>query len=164
LIGPEPLAALQSRRESPVRIAALAASMFGASAAMCLMWWLCDLSGTSVAAVPFTTSIVVVFGAPASPLASSRSIVGGHLICSAVTLALVSLFGCEAWVAAVGLGLGTGAMLVTRTFHPPAGINAMIIVLNQLGWSYLLMPVGIGAVLIALVAFLFGRVTLSDSK
>lgn len=131
--------------------------MAGAAAAMAAMWWLCTLTGTSIAIVPFTTSIVVIFGAPGSVLASSRSIVGGHLICSAVTLGLAGVFGYEAWVAAAALGIGTGAMIATRTFHPPAGINAMIIVVHGLDWDYLLAPVGVGAVLCALASAAFGR-------
>ena len=55
-------------------------------------------------------------------------------------------------------------MLVTRTFHPPAGINALIIVLHQLGWSYLLVPVAIGAVPITLVAFLLRRSMVCAAK
>jgi CBS-domain-containing membrane protein len=43
------------------------------------------------------------------------------------------------------------AMIATRTFHPPAGIDPLIVVVNGLSWSFLLDPVVLGVAL--LVAF-----------
>ena len=43
-------------------------------------------------------------------------------------------------------------MQLTRTFHPPAGINPLLVVINNLSWSFLLVPVAVGSALLALFA------------
>jgi CBS-domain-containing membrane protein len=44
-------------------------------------------------------------------------------------------------------------MHLTRTFHPPAGIDPLVVVINDLSWSFLIVPVAVGALLLALFAF-----------
>ena len=50
-------------------------------------------------------------------------------------------------------------MLVTRTLHPPGGATALIAVIasakvHVLGYLYVLLPVGMGAVIMLIVALL----------
>jgi CBS-domain-containing membrane protein len=45
------------------------------------------------------------------------------------------------------------AMNLTHTFHPPAGIDPLVVVINDMSWGFLLAPVGIGAFMLALFAF-----------
>jgi CBS-domain-containing membrane protein len=49
-------------------------------------------------------------------------------------------------------------MMATRTVHPPAGSNPVIVFLAHPGWGFLLFPVLAGAVLLTLVALLFHAV------
>jgi CBS-domain-containing membrane protein len=49
-------------------------------------------------------------------------------------------------------------MLLTKTTHPPAGANPMLIMLAGQGWSFIFTPVLIGAVLIVLVGKSMHRV------
>jgi CBS-domain-containing membrane protein len=44
-------------------------------------------------------------------------------------------------------------MHLTGTFHPPAGIDPLVIVVNDLTRSFLIAPVGAGAMLLALFAY-----------
>src|SRR5262249_30243799 len=39
------------------------------------------------------------------------------------------------------------------TFHPPAGIDPLAVVANDMSWGFLVAPVGIGAMLLTLFAF-----------
>jgi CBS-domain-containing membrane protein len=48
-------------------------------------------------------------------------------------------------------------MYLTDTFHPPAGINPLLVVSNNLPWSFLLAPVLAGALLLAAFAFAWHR-------
>jgi CBS-domain-containing membrane protein len=57
------------------------------------------------------------------------------------------------WAAAFAVGLSMVAMHLTRTFHPPAGIDPLVIVVNAMPWSFLLAPAAIGACLLAALAF-----------
>jgi CBS-domain-containing membrane protein len=104
-------------------------------------------------AIPFATSIVTVFGSPKARPAQPRALVGGHLISTTVGLIIVTICGPNPWAAAVAVGLSMIAMHLSDTFHPPAGINPLIVVVNDLSWGYLFIPVGIGALLLVLFAF-----------
>ena len=48
-------------------------------------------------------------------------------------------------------------MYVTGTFHPPAGINPLLIVSGNLPWTFLLAPVLAGAVLLTAFSYLWHR-------
>jgi CBS-domain-containing membrane protein len=48
---------------------------------------------------------------------------------------------------------------LTDTFHPPAGINPLLIVINDRSWSFLLVPVGAGVVILVGFAYLWHNVT-----
>jgi CBS-domain-containing membrane protein len=50
-------------------------------------------------------------------------------------------------------------MMATRTVHPPAGSNPVIVFLGHAGWNFLLFPVLSGAVLLVLVAWVYNNAT-----
>jgi CBS-domain-containing membrane protein len=100
-------------------------------------------------AIPFATSIVTVLGSPRAEPAQPRALVGGHLLSTLVGLLVVKLCGPAPWAAAVAVGLAMVTMHLTGTFHPPAGIDPLVVVVNNMSW----VPVGIGALLLAAFAF-----------
>ena len=104
-------------------------------------------------AIPFATSIVLVMGSPKAEPAQPRALVGGHLVSTAVGLLAVKLLGPGVWVAAVAVGFAMIAMHLTGTFHPPAGIDPLVVVVNGMPLSFLLVPVAAGALLLAGFAF-----------
>jgi CBS-domain-containing membrane protein len=104
-------------------------------------------------AIPFATSIVTVLGSPRAEPAQPRALIGGHLVSTFVGLLVVTLFGQNPWAAAMAVALAMVAMHLTGTFHPPAGIDPLVVVVNNMSWSFLVVPVGIGALLLALFAF-----------
>jgi CBS-domain-containing membrane protein len=110
-------------------------------------------SAFPLAAIPFATSIVLVLGSPKTEPAQPRALVGGHLVSTLVGLLIVQLCGSAPWAAALAVGLAMVAMHLTGTFHPPAGIDPLLVVVNDLSWSFLFAPVGVGALLLALFAF-----------
>ena len=93
-------------------------------------------------AIPFATSIVTVLGSPDAKPAQPRALIGGHLVSTLVGLLIVKLCGPAAWAAALAVGLAMVAMHLTDTFHPPAGINPLVVVVNDMSWSFLVAPVG----------------------
>jgi CBS-domain-containing membrane protein len=42
----------------------------------------------------------------------------------------------------LAVGLAMIAMHLTGTFHPPAGIDPLVVVSNNMSWSFLFAPVG----------------------
>lgn len=106
-------------------------------------------------AIPFATSIVTVLGLPKAATAQPRSLIGGHLLSTLVGLLVLKLCGPVPWAAAVAVGLAMVAMHLTGTFHPPAGIDPMVVVVNNMPWSFLMVPIGAGALLLTLFAFVW---------
>lgn len=134
---------------------AMLAGAAGGGVAIALMEMFAAFGAFPLFAVPFATSIVLVMGSPEAEPAQPRALVGGHVVSTLVGLLVLSAVGPGPWAAAVAVGLAIVAMQLTGTFHPPAGIDPLLVVANNLSWSYLLAPVGAGAVLLALFAFVW---------
>ena len=121
------------------------------------MEWFSLAAHYPLAVIPFATSIVLVIGSPEAEPAQPRALIGGHLVATLVGIAVLWLTGPQAWAAALAVGLAILAMYLTDTFHPPAGINPLLVVSNNLPWSFLLAPVLAGALLLAAFAFVWHR-------
>ncbi|MEO5362535.1 MAG: HPP family protein [Magnetococcus sp. DMHC-8] len=108
----------------------------------------------------FGASAVLIYGAPLSPLAQPRNLIGGHLLSALVGVLLYQWLGAIPWLAAaLAVSLAIAGMHLTRTLHPPGGATALIAVigsesLHRLGLLYVLVPVGLGALCLLLVALL----------
>ncbi len=108
----------------------------------------------------FGASAVLIYGAVRSPLAQPRNLVGGHVISAVIGVIAYKLFYPFPWFAsAVAVATAIAIMHATKTLHPPGGATALIAVIgsekiHDLGFFYVLIPVGVG-VLIMLVVALF---------
>jgi CBS-domain-containing membrane protein len=136
-----------------VRLLAIVAGAVGGATAIAAMETLSAATAFPLAAIPFATSIVLVMGSPDAAPAQPRALIGGHLVSTLVGLAVVTLCGPAPWAAAVAVGLAMIAMHLTGTFHPPAGIDPLVVVVNNMPWSFLVAPVAIGALLLAAFAW-----------
>jgi CBS-domain-containing membrane protein len=136
----------------------MVAGATGGSLAIGLMYLLSIQAEFPLASIPFATSIVLVTGTPEAAPAQPRALVGGHILSALVGVIALKLAGPEAWVAALAVGLAMLAMLATDTFHPPAGINPLIIVMNSMSWSFVLIPVAAGALLLLVYTFFWVNV------
>lgn len=107
----------------------------------------------------FGASCVLVFGYPDVPFSQPRNVVLGHLFSTLIGLTFVHLCGPHWWSVALAVGSAIAVMMLTRTVHPPAGSNPVIVFLMQPGWSFALFPTLAGAVLLVLVALIFHNLT-----
>jgi CBS-domain-containing membrane protein len=121
------------------------------------MEWLSAASHYPLVIIPFATSIVLVIGSPEAEPAQPRALIGGHVVATLVGLAMLRLTGPHASAAAAAAGLAILATYVTGTFHPPAGINPLLVVFNNLPWSFLFGPVLAGAMLLTAFAYVWHR-------
>src|SRR3954451_3516596 len=110
-----------------------------------------------LAVIPFATSIVLVIGSPDAEPAQPRALVGGHIVSALVGIAVLKVTGPGPWAAAAGVGLAVLAMYLTGTFHPPAGINPLLVISNNLPWTFLFAPVFAGALLLTAFAVVWHR-------
>ncbi len=110
-----------------------------------------SMSDVALLMAPFGATAVLVFGVPDSPLAQTKNVILGHFITAFIGLFFVQYIGVSPLTLALATGLGVTAMLVSKTTHPPAGANPLLIMLAGQGWSFLMTPVLIGAVVIVVV-------------
>lgn len=112
----------------------------------------------------FGASAVLLYGAPKSPLAQPRNVMGGHVFSALVGVACYKLLQGEPWLASsMAVSCSIGLMHLTRTLHPPGGATALIAVIggekvHALGFWYCLNPVGLGASIMLLVALVVNNI------
>jgi CBS domain-containing membrane protein len=109
---------------------------------------------------PMGASTVLLFAAPASPLAQPWPMLMGNLVSAVVGVACAQWLGHG--VLAAGLA-GAGAiavMFALRCLHPPGGAVALTAVLGgsaiaELGWRYVLWPAGLNSLLLLALALAY---------
>jgi CBS-domain-containing membrane protein len=106
---------------------------------------------------PFGATTVLVFALPKSPLAQPRNVIFGHLLTATVGLVFVQFVGVYPWSLALATGVSITLMLLSKTTHPPAGANPILVMLLNPGWSFLLTPVLVGSVLIAAIGYFYNK-------
>jgi len=126
---------------------------------LCIFVLLCltNYTGATWLMASLGGSCVLVFVVWNAPLSQPRNIIGGHLISAFIGLAMYSLLGSNIVSISLGVGLTIFFMALSGVIHPPAGANPIIIILGGYSWSYLLMPVLIGAVIIVLFGLLINN-------
>lgn len=106
----------------------------------------------------FGASAVLLYGAPRSPLAQPRNVLGGHIVSALVGVLCWKLFHAVPGLAqALAVATAIALMHLTRTLHPPGGATALIATLGaaeieRLGFWYVLMPATFGPLVLLLVA------------
>src|SRR5689334_9736238 len=145
-----------SRNDHRSAVAGAVAGLGGAIA-IGLMELFSSVAHYPLAVIPFATSIVLVVGSPDAEPAQPRALIGGHLLSALVGLAVLKLTGPNAWAAAAAVGFSILAMYLTGTFHPPAGINPLLVVSGNLPWTFLLAPVLAGALLLTAFSCIWHR-------
>ncbi len=112
----------------------------------------------------FGASAVLIYGAPKSPLAQPRNLIGGHIISAIIGVACYNIFPSLMWSASsLAVATAIAAMHLTKTLHPPGGATALIAVIgsskiHSLGYLYAIIPVGLGAVIMLIVALLVNNI------
>ncbi len=112
----------------------------------------------------FGASAVLIYGAIRSPLAQPRNFVGGHILCAFIGVASYNALHDHIWLASsVAVATALAVMHITKTLHPPGGATALIAVIggksvHAMGYWYVLVPAGLGAVIMLIVALLFNNI------
>ncbi|MDA0116937.1 HPP family protein [Vibrio sp. T11.5] len=110
-----------------------------------------NMESTVLVMAPFGATAVLVFGLPQSPLAQPKNVIFGHLITASIGILFFQYMGSSPVSLAMATGLGITCMLVSKTTHPPAGANPLLIMLAGHGWSFLVTPVLVGTVVIVVM-------------
>lgn len=99
-------------------------------------------------------SAVLLYAACHVPMAQPRNVIGGHLVSATAGVLVFQLLGNQWWTIALAVTLAIFFMNLTHTLHPPGGATAFVAVYTGQSFSYILSPVGLGAVLLVIIAVL----------
>ena len=105
----------------------------------------------------FGASCVLLFGFSKSPFSQPRNVILGHFISSLIGLLFLHFVGNDYISMALALALSISLMIVTRTVHPPAGSNPIIIFLFEASWDYLIFPTLIGSIILVIVSLFYNN-------
>ncbi|MHB1529287.1 MAG: HPP family protein [Acidiferrobacteraceae bacterium] len=142
---------------SPARTppAQIVLAWLGGFLAIAAVAYLADAARTPLLLGSFGASSVLLFGFPESPFSQPRSVIGGHFLSSLTGLVAITLFGSTWWSTGLALATAISIMQITRTVHPPAGSNPVIIMLAHAGWPFLLRPTLFGVLILQATALLY---------
>jgi len=112
----------------------------------------------------FGASAVLIYGAIRSPLAQPRNLIGGHVISAIIGVTTYNILSHHMWLASsVSVATAIAVMHATKTLHPPGGATALIAVIgsqkiHNLGYLYAVIPAGLGAVIMLLIALIVNNI------
>ncbi|BAY58242.1 HPP family protein [Leptolyngbya boryana NIES-2135] len=66
-------------------------------------------------------------------------------------------FGTAPWVMALAVATAIKLMQLTKTLHPPGGAVALVGVMSEASWDFLLTPVLTGSIVILLCTIAFNN-------
>ena len=151
-----PPALTTSRKE---RLRAVLGAWFGILCTALLSAWLAPAATVWLVA-PIGASAVLVFTAPASPLAQPWGVVAGNTLSAVVGLCCAIWLPGPVLAASVAVALAITVMMAGRCLHPPGGAVALLVVLTheQHGW-FAVFPVLTNSVLLVLIAMLYNNLS-----
>src|SRR5512137_985364 len=97
-------------------------------------------------------STVFLFVLTETEAAQPRALLGGHIGGALIGILCYQLFGDALWVSVTAVVVTMMFMVVTRTIHPPAGANPLIMVDHHASFLSVLNPVAVGVVTLFIVA------------
>jgi CBS domain-containing membrane protein len=120
-------------------------------------------AGWSWLAAPLGASAVLVFAAPASPMAQPWSVVGGNTVSALAGIAGVHgmhLLGYPELAAGFAVATAIALMLALRCLHPPGGATALMMVLGGVSSpTFAFYPVMLNSVLLVAAGVAYNHAT-----
>ena len=113
---------------------------------------------------PMGATAVLLFAAPASPLAQPWSLLVGNVVSTLVGVTAGKLLDDVTLAAAVAVGAAIAMMMLLRCVHPPGGACALFAavggsVVAEQGYAFAVLPVGVNTVVLLAVGALVNNLT-----
>jgi CBS-domain-containing membrane protein len=147
----------KTHRKNRINYLDLGKSAVGASLAIALALWFAGRYEGPFLLASLGGSTVFLFALRDTEAAQPRALFGGHFGGALIGIICFQFFGDALWVSVAAVVLTMVFMVATRTIHPPAGANPLLIVHSHAGFYALLNPVGIGVLTLFIVAVLWSR-------
>lgn len=130
---------------------------FGSFIAIAATSYLSVKTNSPLLMAPFGATSVLIFGVPDSPLAQPRNLIGGNLLSAVVSLTILHYLGASPWAMGLAVSTAIGMMQLTGTLHPPAGAIALVVMMTQPNWSFLIRPTLEGSLIMLSCAVVFNN-------
>lgn len=153
---PEPLHVSRTERLRAVLGALIGIGLTGVMS----IWTMGDHADLPLLIAPMGASAVLLFAAPASPLAQPWCVIGGNLLAAVIGVTCAQWIPLPILAAAVAVALAIGMMFACRCLHPPSGAVALTAVfggpgIKAAGYGFVIMPVAINSLIMLACALLF---------
>ena len=132
-------------------------SWLGGFLGIAMTGYLSHITYSPLLMAPFGATCVLAFGVPDSPLAQPRNIIGGHFLSTSLGLIFLHLLGSTWWCMALAVATAIGVMQFTRTVHPPAGADTLVVIMTGASWKFLITPALAGAIILVICAVVFNN-------
>ena len=141
-----------------ISIAELFFTALGTVFGIGILAFLSDFTTLSFLVPPFGASAVLLYAAPTVALAQPRNVIGGHLVAATTGVIIHLYLGTAWWAITLAVTLAILLMSITDTLHPPGGATAIVaMMLPEISFRFIFFPIGIGAVIMVIVAILANR-------
>jgi CBS-domain-containing membrane protein len=157
MTAPRSPAAGRRARRLRVALARLGVCGVGAAVGLGLALWVADPPTSPLFLASLGGSAVFLFGLTQAPAAQPRALVGGHLGGALIGIVCFQLFGDALWVYVLATVVTLVFMLLTKTVHPPAGANPLIMLHTHASLPALWQPVALSVLVLALAAAAWSR-------
>jgi len=109
---------------------------------------------------PVGASAVLIFTAPASPLAQPWPVIAGNTLSALIGVACAHFLSWPIGAGALAVGLAIALMMLLRCLHPPGGAVALLMVLmHEQSLAFVLFPVLTNSVLLVLVGMVYNSLS-----
>lgn len=141
------------------RVRAVLGAALGVLFAAALTLWVSHSPAVWLMA-PVGASAVLIFTAPASPLAQPWPVIAGNTVSALVGLCCVYWWPAPMLAAPLAVGLAISLMMVLRCLHPPGGAVALLMVLmHEQSLSFVLFPVLANSSLLVLAGMVYNSLS-----
>ncbi len=134
-------------------------SWLGAFLGISLIGFLALSYNVPLLVAPLGASAVLIYGAPDAPLSQPRNLLLGHTLSASIGVLTYFFFGFTWWSAALGTSLAMLLMMLTKTTHPPGGATALFAIMSKAQFTYILVPVFTGALMLLIIALLINNLS-----
>ena len=97
-----------------------------------------------------------------SDLAQPKNIFFGHVISGLSGFFVLSFIGSNIFCIGLGVGLAIFLMMITKTVHPPAGGNPIIVILGEQSLSFIYITLALGSLIIIIFAIIYNKLVGKD--
>lgn len=129
----------------------------GAGIAMALVFLLASDRFSPLILASLAGSAVYLFALTDADESQPRALFGGQLGSTIISILCFQMLGDARWVSVVAFALVMAFMVITRTIHPPAGMNPLVLIPHHAGYIALLNPVAVGVVVLFIVTIGWSR-------